>query len=80
MEDKTKIRVGRLDTIGHVASELGKLYRKARRGEADVADASKMATMLGTLRQCLEAGDLEQRVIELEKRNAEPAKPNLRVI
>jgi len=39
-----------------------------------------MATMLGTLRQCLEAGDLEQRVMALEKRQSEPVKPNLRVI
>jgi hypothetical protein len=82
MTDKKKMRVGRLDSIGRVASELGRLYRQARRGEVDVADASRLGTMLGILRQCLEAGDLEKRVMDLEKRGSEPPKPvtNLRAV
>jgi hypothetical protein len=80
VEDKSKARVGPLRNLGDVARELGRLYRKARRGEIDVADASRLATMLGTLRQCLEAGDLERRVIELEKRGAEVPRPSLRVM
>ena len=26
-------RVGRLHTVGHIVTEMGKLYRQARRGE-----------------------------------------------
>jgi hypothetical protein len=59
-------RVGGLKTIGQVATELAKLYRRTRRGEVDVADASKLASVLAILRQCLEAGDVEQRIRSLE--------------
>jgi hypothetical protein len=59
-------RVGGLKTIGQVATELAKLYRRTRRGEVDVADASKLASVLGILRTCLEAGDVETRIRTLE--------------
>jgi hypothetical protein len=34
--------------------------------EVDVADASKLASVLAILRQCLEAGDVEQRIRAME--------------
>jgi len=43
-------RVGPLDTTGHIATELGKLYRAARRGDIDTADAVRLAGILKELR------------------------------
>ena len=41
------------------------MYRE-RRGEISASDASKLASVLAVLRQCLEASDLEKRMAELE--------------
>ena len=60
------MRIGRLTTVGQVAAELGRLYRHARRGEIPVADASRLATILAAMRQCLEASELERRIAEME--------------
>ena len=57
-------RIGRLTTVGQVAAELGRLYRQARRGDVAVADASRLATILAAMRQCLEASELS---VELPK-------------
>ena len=67
MSEKTKIRIGRLDTIGGVVVELGRIYRQARRGELDVGDASRLATILREIRSALEASDIERRIEELEQ-------------
>jgi hypothetical protein len=61
-----KIRIGRLTTVGQVAAELGRLYRQARRGDVPVTDASRLATILAAMRQCLEASELERRIVEME--------------
>jgi ribosomal protein L13E len=66
MAEKRKIRIGRLVTLGEVAAELGRLYREARRGGVPVVDASRLATILAALRECLKASDTERRVVELE--------------
>jgi hypothetical protein len=63
---KRAIRIGSLATLGRVASELARMYREARRGEISAGDASKLASVLAVLRQCLEASDLEKRMAELE--------------
>ena len=80
MSEKAKIRIGRLDTVGGVVRELGRVYRKARRGELDVADATRLATILRELRCCLEAGGLrnfEKRLRALETAaHVEPPKPD----
>ena len=60
-------RCPKLNTLGGVVAELGRLYREARRGEVTVGDASKLATILAILRSALEAGALEARVAELER-------------
>jgi hypothetical protein len=46
--------------------ELGRLYRHARWGEIPVGDASRLATILAAMRQCLEASELERRIVEME--------------
>ena len=66
MERTRRIRIGRLTTVGQVAAELGRLYRQARRGDVAVADASRLATILAVMRQCLEASELERRIAEME--------------
>ena len=61
-----RIRIGRLTTVGQVAAELGRLYRQARRGDVPVTDASRLATILAAMRQCLEASELERRIAAME--------------
>ncbi len=58
----------KLKTVGDVSREMAKLYREARNGKIDVADASKLANMLSILSRILESSDLEKRVEELEHR------------
>jgi len=66
MAEKRKLRIGPLTTVGQVAGELGRLYRQARRGDVAVADASRLATILAAMRQCLEASELERRIADME--------------
>jgi hypothetical protein len=66
MTGKRKVRIGRLTTVGQVAAELGRLYRQARRGDVAVADASRLATILAAMRQCLEASEIESRIAAME--------------
>ncbi len=66
MIEKPKIRIGRLDSVGGIVSELGRVYREARRGELDVGDATRLATILREIRSALEAGDIERRIEKLE--------------
>ena len=61
-------RVGRLHTVGHIVSEMGKLYRQARRDEINSADASRLASILALMR--LEASELERRLAALENGTA----------
>ncbi len=66
MSEKAKIRIGPLDTVGGVVTELGRIYRKARRGELDVGDATRLAMILREIRCALEASDIERRLEALE--------------
>ena len=66
MERTRRVRIGRLTTVGQVAAELGRLYRHARWGEVPVGDASRLATILAAMRQCLETSELERRIAEME--------------
>ncbi len=67
------VRIGPLDTVGHVVTELGKVYRLARRGEMDINQAKGFAYVLREIRCGLEAKDVERRLEELEE--ALPSKP-----
>ena len=67
MSKKPKVRIGRLDTVGGVVTELGRIYRHARRGELDVGDATRLATILREMRCCLEVSDIETRLLAVEK-------------
>jgi hypothetical protein len=61
-----KNTIGRLTTVGQVAAKLGRLYRHARWGVIPVTDASRLATILAAMRQCLETSELERRIAEME--------------
>ncbi len=61
-----KLRIGRLNTVGGVVGELGKVYREARRGELDVGDATRLAMILREIRGALESAEIEKRLDALE--------------
>ena len=66
MSVKAKIRIGPLDTVGGVVTELGRVYREARRGELDVGDATRLSMILREIRQALEVSEFERRILALE--------------
>ena len=73
MSEKAKIRIGPLNTVGGVVTELGRIYRLARRSELDMADAKALTYVLREIRCALEASDIERRLDALEADN--PAGP-----
>ncbi len=66
MSEKEKVRIGPLNTVGGVATELGRIYRLARRSELDMADAKGLTYILREIRCALEARDIERRLDALE--------------
>jgi len=60
-------RVGRLDTVSSVVTELGRLYRAARRGDVPIGDAAKLTYILTAIRAALETSSLEKRLDVLEE-------------
>jgi hypothetical protein len=56
----------KLATADDVRRELARLYREGKSGQRDVADVSRLANVLNILSRCIEAGDLERRIGELE--------------
>jgi len=59
--------VGRLNTLQAVRRELSRVYREARTGKIDTADASRLGFLLVSLAKIMESSDLEQRIEALEK-------------
>ncbi len=66
MTNKAKIRIGPSNTVGGVVTELGRVYRKARRGDMDMGEAKSLTYVLRELRCALEAGDVDRRLEALE--------------
>lgn len=68
------LRIGKLDTVGGIVRELGRLYREARRGQIDIADSTRLAFILKTIREALEASEIERRIaiLEAETRHGQP--------
>jgi len=69
LSEKEKVRIGPLNTVGGVVTELGRIYRLARRSELDMADAKALTYVLREIRCALEAGDIERRLEALEASN-----------
>lgn len=56
----------KLATADDVRRELARLYREGRNGQRDVGDVSRLANVLQILSRCIETGDLERRIVDLE--------------
>ena len=74
MGKKGKVRIGPLNTVAGVVTELGRIYRLARRSELDMADAKALTYVLREIRCALEASDIERRLEALEEINP-PTRP-----
>lgn len=61
----------KLSSVSDVAEELARLYRQARAGEVETADASRLCYVLNTLASVLETAQLEARIQQLEQLAAE---------
>ena len=71
----TPLRI-RLDTLGRVRRELARLYVEGRDGRRDVADVSRLASVLAIVARLIEGGEIEKRLEALEAREqAAAAKP-----
>ncbi|MEP3055582.1 hypothetical protein [Ascidiaceihabitans sp.] len=60
-----RVRV-KLDTVTDARKEMSKLYREARAGKIDIADASKLANILMLIGRMIEGCDFERRLDALE--------------
>ena len=60
------VRVGRLDTIGSIGEELGRLYRGMRKGTIKSADGSRMASVLQIRLIAIRDFEWEKKIAELE--------------
>jgi len=56
----------KLSTADDVRRELARIYREGKSGQRDVGDVSRLANVLMILNRCIESGDLEARINELE--------------
>lgn len=57
-----------LSKTEHCRAELAAVYREARAGRVNVADASRLANILSILSRMIEGSDLESRMEVLEAR------------
>ena len=65
-ETPSKVRIGKLDTVGGVLAEAAKVYRQCRRGQLDSLHGSRLVAMLAELRRGMESSEFERRLEELE--------------
>jgi hypothetical protein len=71
------VRIGRLTTPSQIATEIGRIYRHARRGELKTPEALRLATILSHMRPFMEASVLEARMEKFEADIAELAQSNV---
>ena len=65
---RKKTRSLPLTTVGHCRGELSAVYRQAKAGNLNLADATKYCYILVALGKMIESSDLEARIAEIEKR------------
>ena len=63
-----KVRSIALTSVGHCRAELATVYRQARAGQIQLADATKLAFILVSLGRMIETSDLENRITSLEEK------------
>ena len=66
MSAKAKIRIGHLDSVGGVVTELARVYRQARRGQMEMSEAKGLTYVLRELRCGLETEQFAERLDALE--------------
>ena len=59
-------RIGPLDTVGGITTEMGKVYRNMRRAELDTLDGSRLIGALAQMRMTMADGELEARLRAVE--------------
>jgi hypothetical protein len=59
-------RCGRIDNLGGVASEIGRIYRAARHKKLESVEAYRLSCILTALAKCLEASEVERRLAAIE--------------
>lgn len=57
----------KLATIDDCRREMARVYRDARLGDTDTAEASRLVYILSTLAKLIETSQLEQRIAALEE-------------
>lgn len=62
-----KKRIGNLSNISDIIREAKRVYREARNNEISPEDMVRFGQILHKISQMIEAGDLEQRILELEQ-------------
>lgn len=62
-----RVRPIKLTTLTEIRTELSRVYREARCGHIDPADATRFAFLLGELKSMCIAMELEQRLQQLER-------------
>jgi hypothetical protein len=65
-KQRTDIRVGRINTLGGVASELARVYRGVRHKKIESTERYRLSCILTALAKCLEASEVEHRLDALE--------------
>ena len=58
----------KLDSLSDVKQEMATVYKQARSGIVEVADATKFVWMLQAVGKIIETSDLEKRIEILEKK------------
>jgi hypothetical protein len=66
MTIKRRCRVGRINTVGSISAEMGRIYRLARWGELDPNIAKTYVTILSAIRDGLVNSEIERRMTSLE--------------
>ena len=59
----------KLATIDDCRREMAKVYRDAKTGKTETADASRLVYMLTSIAKMIEVGQLEERLTQLERNN-----------
>lgn len=64
---KARLRHPPLRTVADVSREMARLYWLARRGEVDIADASRLGNLLGNLGRLISNHAVDERLASLEE-------------
>ena len=67
LPEKSQHPTPRLATAADIRREMADLYRQARAGHVDIADASRLGYLLSQLAQMVRIDDLDQRTAALER-------------